>query len=64
MINNFESKTELNNVFLLDLGSALTKVGFSSNIYPHIICNTSYGIPRIHEKGKIQESNQKFLVKI
>ncbi len=59
MINNFESKTELNKVFLLDLGSAFTKVGYSSNIYPQIICNTSYGIPRIHEKGKIQETNQK-----
>ncbi len=59
MVNNFESKTELNKVFLLDLGSALTKIGFSSNIYPSIICNTSYGIPRIHEEGKNQETNQK-----
>ena len=41
MINN-ESKTEPKKVFLLDLGSALTKIGFSSNIYPSIICNTSY----------------------
>jgi len=59
MINNTESKTEFNNVFLLDLGSALTKVGYSTNIYPRIICNTSYGIPRIYEKEKNKESNQK-----
>jgi actin beta/gamma 1 len=58
-MNNNESKTEPKKVFLLDLGSALTKIGFSSNIYPSIICSTSYGIPRIHEKEKILESNQK-----
>ncbi len=59
MMNNTESKTESNKVFLLDLGSALTKIGFSSNIYPRIICNTTYGIPRIHENVEIPDSNQK-----
>ena len=56
MNNDIESKPEVNNVFLLDLGSALTKVGFSSNIYPSIICDTSYGIPRIHDTEKNLEN--------
>ena len=59
MSNILESKTESNKIFLLDLGSALTKVGFSSNIYPNIICNTSYGIPKIQGTGKNQDSNKK-----
>ncbi|QEE17067.1 hypothetical protein DSAG12_02899 [Promethearchaeum syntrophicum] len=59
MNNDFESKQEINNIFLLDLGSSLTKIGFSSNIYPSIICDSSYGIPRIHDAGNNLEKTQK-----